>query len=265
LAQAILAQACNAVISRTPQSPRAMAFVPATLLACAVVASGATWPAPLADEGFLVAPGGDEGASGLVSSSSYSSETSWARGSDGQLHQRVKEVRDESVSDGAKEKRTRAAVACIDGVCEERVKRYAPAAAESLAGAALEPLVGARAALRGFARSMERGFGGLAPALELLPADAGSDAVVLPEAEGMMALPAGEVLPAAVAEAELPAGKMLGSRAQSFSHSYSYSNVNGKEQMRETRCKNSNCTTVERSSDAKATEREPQAATAPVY
>jgi len=238
--------------------PRASA---ALLHACSAALATA-WP-----EGprLFLAPSG-AGGGGLVSSgsfsSSYSSQTSWVPDSHGQLHRHVQEVRDQAVSDGLQEKRARAAVACIDGVCEERVKRYAPQAVadeeqpapvlalgdpsdegafapRTAAGAGdfafmapmgPGPLDGARAMMSGMARH----FGDMMGEMDRAAARAGAGTLGKVE--------------------QMPSGTGAFEGRNSFSRSYSYSNVNGRQQehVRETRCDGGNCRTVERTSSPEA-------------
>lgn len=66
---------------------------------------------------------------GMISSSTFASnEESWTSGQEGKLHQQVRGFRDQSLSDGREEHHARAAVDCVDGLCDKKFAQLRGAA-----------------------------------------------------------------------------------------------------------------------------------------
>jgi len=207
---------------------------------------------PLSDgdsvgENIFLAPRSDKGKF-FSSSSSSSSESILAAGSDGKLHSVVRELHNEEVNNGQKEDRTRTAVVCIDGRCKQRVQRVSPDAAETgaLAPAAMESQgLPHDQQMMTMPRDMMQGFRDLSNDMrsEMTQPLAGVEDL-------------GDVVDDDIDDdTELTPTKNLGDTdvatadnfEDSFSKSYSYSNINGKkkEHVRVQRCHNGKCETAE--------------------
>jgi len=203
---------------------------------------------PLSDgdsvgENIFLAPRSDKG-NFFSSSSSSSSESILAPGSDGQFHRVVRELHSEEVNNG-QEDRSRTAVVCIDGRCKQRVQRVSPGATETTA---LAPTVMESQDLPDeqqmmiMPRDMMQGF---------------HDRMKDMMSEMRQPLAGVEDLGDAVdedADDAEPSKKLddthfatANNFEDSFSKSYSYSNINGKkkEHVRVQRCHNGKCETAE--------------------
>jgi len=207
----------------------------------------AAWP--LGDDfgdNFFLAPRSGNGKF-FSSSSSSSSESILAPGSDGKLHRVVRELHNDEVNDGQQERHARTAVACIDGRCEQRVQRASPVAAESRALAPTEMesqgphdqqmMTMPGDMMQGFHDRMKDMMSEMTQPLASIEdlGDAVDEDADPGRAENL-------------ANTDVVNGHNL---QESFSRSYSYSNINGKrkEDVRVQRCRNGNCETVEQHGD----------------
>mmetsp|Transcript_109076 Transcript_109076/g.211260 ORF Transcript_109076/g.211260 Transcript_109076/m.211260 type:complete len:264 (+) Transcript_109076:138-929(+) len=203
----------------------------------------AAWP--LSDDiggNIFLAPKSSNG-NFFAASSSSSSESILAPGSDGKLHSVIRELHSEEANDGHEEKRARTAVACIDGRCKQSVQQLSPETG-ALAPAVIESHgLPHDQQMMTMPTDMMQGFHDLSKSMM---------------SEMTQPLPGVEYLGDAVDEdadptpAENSADNELSTaenseESESFSKSYSYSNVDGKTQkhVRVQRCHNGKCETVE--------------------
>jgi len=177
------------------------------------------------------------------SSSSFSSSSVWAPGPDGKMHQTVQEMQDERIDDGQKAQESRAAVACIDGNCKSRVQRTRPAVtSKGLKFRMMSPPQDIRMPRMDFGldgdMDMDMGMG------SGMNVDMGRMFAPMTEEEAMLR-GAGNL-----ASPMLRDEPRFETSSNSVSRSYSYSNLNGKEQVRDklVLCKDGKCRSALRSS-----------------
>lgn len=206
---------------------------------------------PLSDDvggNLFLAPRSDNGKF-FASSSSSSSESILAPGSDGQLHSVVRELHSEEVNNGQKKDRSRTAVVCIDGRCKQRVQQVSPGAAETrvLAPTAMESQgLPHDQPMMTMPRDMMQGFHDLSKDMmsEMTQPLAGVEDLGVAVDDNADPTPTKNLGDFDVATAD--------NFEDSFSRSYSYSNINGeqKEHVRVQRCRNGKCETVEQHGNA---------------